>query len=626
MIDRQSTIGFVLIFILFFCYLQFTQPSEAEIAKHNNIRDSIALFQKRTDSLNTVTTQPPQNQPIASNPVNPNDAVAMQQYATKFGAFAPAAVGTASEITLENEVLKVTFNSKGAKIVGAELKKYKKVNEDAQHNDIYTPLVLLEDSKNKFEYTLPLQGIGNVNTADLFFTTEKNGNAVTFRANAGEGRFFEQKYTLNADYGLEYSVRYVGLQQVIDAAQNKIALQWDNYLDKYERNQQYERTYSTVYFKPADDNSDYCNCQKDDQQNKTAVRWISHSNQFFNSSLIAANTPFSDVTMATQMYDDSNADLKKLYSKVNIPYGHSADETFAMKMYLGPNVYDNLKAYNNDLEDIIPFGKSFFGTINRWIVRPVFNLLSALVSMKGLVILLLTLLVKTVLYPLTYKMLYSQAKMTALKPRIDKLREKFGEDQQKMQAETMKVYGEYGVNPVGGCMPMLLQMPIWIALFRFFPASIEFRQEPFLWAKDLTSYDAWIQLPFQLPLFGSHISLFTLLWMISTLAYTYYSTKDTDFSAQPYMKYMQYVMPFMFMFAFNNYASGLTCYMVFSNLLNIGQTIITKQFVIDNEKVKKELELAKSQPKKKGIMGKLQEATEMAQRMQEDKEKERKKK
>ena len=189
----------------------------------------------------------------------------------------------------------------------------------------------------------------------------------------------------------------------------------------------------------------------------------------------------------------------------------------------------------------------------------------------------------------------------------------------------MKLYGEYGVNPLGGCMPMLLQMPIWIALYRFFPASIEFRQQPFLWAKDLTSYDAWLLLPFDIPLFGSHISLFTLLWVFSTLVYTYYSTKDTDFSAQPYMKYMQYVMPVMFMFAFNTYASGLTCYLVFSNLLNIAQTIITRNYVINQDKILVELETAKAAPKKAGFMSKLQEATQMAQKMQEEKEKGKKK-
>ncbi len=625
MMDRQSAIGFILIFILLMVWAQMNTPSQAELDRKKYVHDSLALVQKRTDSTAVAQQNQPAQQQIS--PANaPNDTTLWKQYASKFGAFAPAAVGSEKLEVLENEDIRITFSSKGGRIKSAELKKFTKSNENEKHQDIFAPLFLMEDAKNKFEYILPVQGVGNLYSSDLYFSSEKNNNSVTFRADAGNGRFFEQKYTLTDTYGLDYSVRCNGLQQVLDASQNKISLQWENYLDKLERSQQYERNYSSVYFKTADGSADYCNCQKDDNLSKEEpVRWISNSNQFFNSSLIAVNTPFTDAQMATQMFDDRNPDLKKLYSKIGVPFGHSSDETFAMKMYIGPNEFERLQAYKVELQEIIPFGKSFFGSINRWIVRPIFNFLSSLIGLKGLVILLLTLIVKAVLYPLTYKMLYSQAKMAALKPRLDKMRAKFGEDQQKIQAETMKLYGEYGVNPLGGCMPMLLQMPIWIALYRFFPASIEFRQQPFLWAKDLTSYDAWLLLPFDIPLFGSHISLFTLLWVFSTLVYTYYSTKDTDFSAQPYMKYMQYVMPVMFMFAFNTYASGLTCYLVFSNLLNIAQTIITRNYVINQDKILVELETAKAAPKKAGFMSKLQEATQMAQKMQEEKEKGKKK-
>jgi YidC/Oxa1 family membrane protein insertase len=330
--------------------------------------------------------------------------------------------------------------------------------------------------------------------------------------------------------------------------------------------------------------------------------------------------------VATEMYTAENYDLKKLYSKIAIPFSHAGSEEFGMKLYTGPNVYENLSSYNVGLQDIIPFGWSFFGTINRWIVRPLFNILLLLISSKGLVILLLTFIVKAVLYPLTYKMLYSQSKMAALKPRIDKLKEKIGDDQQKVQVETMKLYQEYGVNPLGGCMPMVLQMPIWIALYRFFPASIQFRQESFLWAPDLTSFDAFFRLPFDIPLFGAHISLFTMLWVITTLAYTYYSTKQMDFSAQPYMKYMQYFMPVMFMFAFNTYASGLTCYLVFSNLLNIGQTLITKNYIINQDKIAVELEEAKKKPKKEGFMQKMQKQMEEQQKRLQEQEKAKQKK
>ena len=240
----------------------------------------------------------------------------------------------------------------------------------------------------------------------------------------------------------------------------------------------------------------------------------------------------------------------------------------------------------DNLEDVIPFGWSIFGTVNRWIIRPIFNFLATFIGNKGIVILFLTLIVKLSLYPLTYRMLYSQSKMGALKPQLESMRAKFKDDQQRQSQEQMKLYREFGVNPLGGCMPLVLQMPIWFALYRFFPAAIEFRQASFLWATDLSSYDVIARLPFEVPLgFGSHISLFTLLWAATTLIYTYYNSKHMDMSAaNPAMRYMQYIMPIMFLGFFNSYASGLTAYLFFSNLINIAQTLVTKNYIIDQEK------------------------------------------
>jgi YidC/Oxa1 family membrane protein insertase len=619
--DRQSTIGMLLIMGLLLLWMQMNKPSEAMVARQKFVKDSITLFQQRADSTAQITQQQAVNQPVTQkNGVV--DSNLTKQLTGRFGAFASAAVGQEQLSTLENEVFKVTFSNKGARIKSVLLKKYTKINEDKQHNEVKTELKILEDSKNKFEYFLPLNGVGTISTQELFFTPEISANSISFKADAGNGRFFEQKYSIGADYNIDYSVRFEGLGNVLDPTANSVALQWDNYLDKLEINQEYERTFSTVYYKEADASASYCDCRKDASNNlDKPVRWVSHSNQFFNSSLIATNTPFASAVVATEMYKADKPDLKKLYSKLLVPFSHAGSETFAMKLYTGPNEYDRLAAYKVDLQDIVPFGWSFFGTINRWIVRPLFNLLLMLISSKGLVILLLTFIVKAVLYPLTYKMLYSQSKMAALKPRIDKLKEKIGDDAQKVQVETMKLYQEYGVNPLGGCMPMVLQMPIWIALYRFFPASIQFRQESFLWAPDLTSFDAFVKLPFEIPLFGAHISLFTVLWVVSTLVYTYYSTKQMDFSAQPYMKYMQYFMPIMFMFAFNNYASGLTCYLVFSNLLNIAQTLITKNYIINQDKIAIELENAKKKPKKEGFMDKMQKAVEMQQKAQQEQKK-----
>ncbi|MEL7020148.1 MAG: membrane protein insertase YidC, partial [Bacteroidota bacterium] len=428
--------------------------------------------------------------------------------------------------------------------------------------------------------------------------------AITFRADAGDGRFFEQKYTIKPNsYAIDYDVDLSKLGNAVAANAENIELQWVNYLDRLERNSSYERNYSSVYYKAVDDDPTYCSCTSDDKEviDDERVKWVSHSNQFFNTTLMAkGGESFTAATVATEMMDDKAADLKKLSSKVQIPYNGAGGQPFAMQLYVGPNEFDRLQQFDNSLEDIIPFGSSIFGTVNRWLIRPLFNLLSSFIGSAGLVILMLTVIVKLALYPFTYKMLYSQSKMAALKPQITKMGEKFKDNPQEKQMETMKMYQQYGVNPLGGCLPMVAQMPIWFALYRFFPASIEFRQADFLWATDLSSYDVFAYLPFEIPFYGSHVSLFTILWALTTVIYTYYNSRHMDMSAQPAMKYMQYFMPIMFLFFFNNFAAGLTCYLFFSNLFNIAQTLITKEVIIDKDKIAKELEMAKAKPKKKG--------------------------
>jgi len=314
------------------------------------------------------------------------------------------------------------------------------------------------------------------------------------------------------------------------------------------------------------------------------LEWISFVNQFFNTSVVGLGNTFSDLTATTEVYDDSSADLKKTTASMTLNMPDGSDQTFNMALFLGPNEYKRLHSFDNDLEEIIPFGRSIFGDINRLMIRPFFNWLSQFVSSKGIVIILLIFIIKMLVYPLTYKMLKSQAKMGALKPQLAGLKDKYKGDAQKVQMETMKIYREYGVSPLGGCMPMIVQIPIWYALFRFFPASITFRQESFLWAHDLSSYDVMVNLPFTLPVLGAHLSLFTVLYAISQVIYTYYNSRHMDMSANPAMKYVQYLMPVMFFGFFNSYASGLTCYMLFSNLFTIAQTIITKHFVFDNDK------------------------------------------
>ena len=614
--DRKQLLGLILIFGLFYLWSTMNTQSRKAIEDEQRIEDSISLAQ--APPIETIDIPAQSNTTSTTSAPIQNDTISNLQMAYQFGAFAPSATGTAQDYRLENEKFIINFTSKGGAIKNVLLKDYNKMTLQEDNSELKTKLYLLEDEKNKFNFEIPLNGVpGNVvKSSDLYFNGNVKGNTITFKADAGDGAFFEQIYTVNSEnYDIDYSIRLVGLDRQITSGTDEIKLNWINYLDKIERNFKFEKFYSTVYFKEVDEDSDYCNCRKDAEENAEGkkIEWVSNSNQFFNTSLIAKTEPFSGAIVTTEMMEDTDVDLKKLSSDIRIPYTASSDFRYDMSMYLGPNDFNILKSYENGLQEIIPFGRSIFGTINRHLIRPMFNFLDGFTGNKGIAIILMIFLIKLVLYPLTYKMLYSQAKMGALKPEIAKIKDKHKDDAQGAQVENMKLYREYGVSPLGGCMPMILQMPIWYALFRFFPASIDFRQEGFLWATDLSSYDVIAYLPFEIPAFGAHVSLFTILWAVSTVAYTYYSTKHVDMTANPAMKYVQYFMPLMFLFFFNNYASGLTCYMFFSNLFNIAQTIGTKKFVFNEDKIRGVLMKNKEKPKK---ASRFQETMQQAMKKQ----------
>ncbi len=615
--NLNTVIGIGLIFLILYLWMQYSAPEKPE-----------TQTPQTTDSVQTQTPAANTAAPVAA-PAALGDSAQQSAQAARFGVFAPAASGTEQFTTLENELIRVTFTNKGGRIKEVFLKQYDKFNTDSAGNDIKSPVRLLEDAKNRFEYLIPAANApAEISSSDLFFETSKNGNTVTFRAPTSTGAYLEQSYTLQADkYELSYQIGGQSLQSAMAPGKNALRLNWVNHLGKLERNQQYERNMSSVYYKPSDDGPDYCDCRKNDSESlgETPVQWFSHSNQFFNTSIIARDFTFREFTGETIMQTDADPDLKILRATALVPLDKGKA---TMTIYSGPNEFDRLRSYKVSLEDIIPFGSSLFGAINRWLIHPIFEFLSRFIGSAGIVILTLTLLVKLLLYPLTYKMVYSQAKMSALKPKIDELRKKFGNDQQAMSVETMKMYSEFKVNPLGGCLPIFAQMPIWFALYRFFPAAIEFRQASFLWAADLSSYDVAFHLPTHVWGFGNHISAFTLIWVATTLWYTWYSMKQMDSSAMTgneqmkIMKYMQYGMPVMFMFFFNSFASGLTLYLCFSNILNIGQTVVTKQYLINHDKIKLQLEANKNKPKKSGgWRDRFEAAMKEQQRVQEQRAK-----
>lgn len=628
--DKRNLLGFGLIFILFYLWLLLNKPTPEEIEASKHRQDSLAHAEQVDMPAVQTADQTIDPIPLSGDQLLLQDSLKLIAAQNRLGIFASAARGSEEVVTLENDLIKIDFTTKGGRILRAELKDHKKIVRDTAGVDHKIPLFLLEDEKNKFSFGIPLGDGRTVQSDHLNFKSGLRGNTVTFTADAQTGGKITQTYTLAKDgYSVDYNIGFSNLGNHIGGDNSKIKFNWTNYLDKLERNHNYERNYSTTYFKEFDEDPDHCSCTGNDEEKPTTkIKWISNSNQFFNSTIIS-DQGFTGAVMTTETLDKEDGDLKKLSTSADITVTNFNQGNINMQWYIGPNEYDRLEAIGMDLTYIIPYGRSVFGTINRHIIRPAFNFLHGIIGNIGIAILILTLIIKFILYPLTYKMLYSQAKMAALKPKTAKLKEKYKDDAQLQQTESMKLYREYGVNPLGGCMPMILQMPIWFALYRFFPATIDFRQKPFLWATDLSSFEEFIRLPFEVPLnFGSHISLFAVLWALSVIWYSWYNSKHMDMGAMnnPMMKYMQYFMPLTFIIFFNSFASGLTLYMLFSSLLNIVQTVGTKKFVFNESKIQAELEEVKKKPKKKGGFSERLETVMKQQQEQQKKLESQKKK
>lgn len=582
--DRNNIIGFALIFLVLMTWSYFNAKQSQKEIVQKKIQDSIALVKYREDSARKVILAPADTN--RTNSTTPS---------VRQNAFNVDSTVVPGEYVLENDVVKITFSNFGGMITKAELKKYAKM-EETKGDDRKSPLFLLNNKQNEWNVLLELND-KKINTKEILFTANQaDKSAISFVAKTPDGKTINQSYKLSSNnYTLDYSLDVPGMESSLKKP--VAALAWVNIIESQEKNTDYEKTRTTTHYKVADDDSDHLSWgSADDEKISKPVKWISTAQQFFNTSIVS-NEHFENVQLRSTPYGEKGVLLTQLETHADLPIKNEAAK---MKLYIGPNEFNTLKAEGNQMENIVSFGASILGTINKYVIRPVFNFLSTFFSNKGIVILLLTLIVKLILFPLSYRMLHSQAKMSALKPEMAHLKEKFKDDPQQMQMESMKIYREFGVNPLGGCMPMLLQMPIWLALYQFFPASIEFRQSGFLWANDLSSYDVFAKLPFNIPFYGGHVSMFTLIWVISTLVFTYYSTKDQDFSMNPAMKYMQYFMPLFFLFFFNNSAAGLTAYMSFSNILNIGQTLGGKALLFPESKMKAELQTSKAKPKKKG--------------------------
>jgi YidC/Oxa1 family membrane protein insertase len=522
----------------------------------------------------------------------------------QFGVFAGAIKREDEFITLENNLLELKISPKGGRVFSARLKEY------VTHDSL--PLILFSGDSTVFGFNFFTADNKAIQTDDLYFSPVSDERSilvtddpgiVVLRLNADSDKYIEYKYTLPPDkYHVLFDVSFHNMDKIMPANQNSITLDWRMYIPQKEKGRANEENYTTLKYKYYQDDVEGSKIRSKKESETieipTRLSWVAYVDQFFSAVIITDNY-FLNGSLTAKMTPESKKYIRYFTSEIGVPITPGPDMSYQMRFYYGPNHISTLKKEGLELEKIIYLGKNITGWISRFIIIPVFNWLEKYIRSYGLIILILTILIKIVLFPLTFKSYQSQAKMQVLKPLVDELGKKFPkkEDAMKKQQATMDLYKRAGINPMGGCLPMLLQFPILFAMFRFFPVSIELRQEHFLWATDLSTYDSILTLPFNIPIYGNHVSLFTLLMTASSLLTMKMSGTSTG-QDQPGMKMMMYMMPIMFMLILNQWSSGLTYYYFLANMLTWIQNLISKRF-IDAEKVLAVLEENKKKPLKK---------------------------
>ena len=623
--DKNSVIGLVLITAIMLGWVFLSKPSEQELKNQKRIRDSIEfvnkveeLHQKEAGLKNTEKSQRSfsSTEDTLNHLSSTSDSL---RQINLYGEFSSGLNGENKDFTLENENLKVVIASKGAIIKSVLLKNYKTFDkkplylftEDSTHQDLefITSNSHLFSTKN-FVFT----PIGQSSSA-----LGKDSTSIAFRLyNNSKTKYLEFVYGIKgSDFMVHYTVNLVGMNDVIASNASDINLQWGMTSPSLERDIQTQRNASTIYYKYVNDEVANINPKKEEKKSlDSKVKWIGYKQQFFSSVLIADKGFEKPTDVSTSIDEASATSVKKFTSNLSIPYTHQNIESFGMQFYFGPNHYNTLKSYGIDLEKQINLGWSIFSYVNKWIVIPTFNFLSRFNLNYGIVILLLTIFIKLLLFPIAYKTYLSSAKMRVLKPEIDEINKKYGQaDAMKKQQATMALYRQAGVNPLAGCIPVLLQLPILTALFSFFPSAIELRQQSFLWATDLSTYDSILDFAFKIPFYGNHISLFTLLMTISTILYTYSNSQLMGNNDQmPGMKFMMYAMPIIFLGVFNNYSAGLSYYYFLANMITFGQTYLMRKF-IDEKALHAKIQENKRKPIKQSSFQKRLE--EMAKQRQQ---------
>lgn len=613
--DKNTLIGFGLIGAVLVGFSILSRPNQKEITQMKRYQDSIAVVQQEA-------AKKAEMQAKLSATSEPSI-----QAADTSALFYNSMQGKESFTTIENAVVKLTFSNKGGRIYSATLKDYNGQNKE--------PLVLFNGNDASLNFTFYNKKEA-IDTEDLFFTpVNVSDTTVTMRLVADSASYIDFNYALNNDsYLMNFTIQAVNMRNKLSSSINYVDIDWKQRARQIEKGFKFEERYSTLTYKFSGDDTDELSGAKDVKESIPGrLDWIAFKNQFF-SSVFIAEQDFEQSELTSVPQREGSGYLKNYSAKMNTFFDPSGKEPTNMLFYFGPNKYKTLTALDKDridgkdleLNQLVPLGWSFLRWINRWFTIPLFDWLSGWGWNMGIVLLIMTIIVKLIVFPFTYKSYLSSAKMRVLKPQIEIINKKYPkqEDAMKKQQETMALYSKYGVSPMGGCLPMILQMPIFFALFMFVPTAIELRQQSFLWASDLSTYDALITWNAHIPFIGNHLSLFCLLFSITNILNTMYTMKQQDTGqSMPGMKIMMYAMPVMFIFILNDYASGLNYYYFISALISIIIMIVLKKTVSD-EKILAQLEANMKNPKKKkksGFMARMEAMQKEQERLAKEREK-----
>lgn len=610
--DVNSLIGFLLIgaILLWMFYINKPTPEEIEAEK------------QKTEQVETSEEAEEESFPEESTAVVETDSVQRARAQSRLGDFGYSATlpsATQNTTTIENEVLELKVGNKGGYISEARIKGFKTFDS--------IPVHLIRDGNSSFNINFTTSVGRELNSKDLYFepTVSQNGEntVLSMKLKVSPDEYLEYRYVLKPnEYMLDFSIRSQGLSDVFNSSE-EMTLEWALKGYRHAKSISYENRYTEIIFEFEGDNDDYTGQGDLAEEEENDISYVAYKQHFFTSILLTDNPFEKGKFVSENLVQDEEVDT--LYTKAfasTFPLELKGGElNYNMNWYFGPSDFQILDSYDRNLDEVMPLGWGIFGWINQYIFIPVFSFLSNVLPSYGLAIIVMTILVRIVLSPVTYKSYLSQAKMKVLRPEINELNEKYKDNPMKKQQETMKLYSKAGASPMSGCLPALMQIPVFYALFQFFPSAFELRQKGFLWADDLSSYDTIAELPFTIPFYGDHVSLFPILASIAIFIYMMMTTGQTMQNTQqpgmPNMKFIMYLSPLMMLFFFNNYASGLSLYYFTSNVITIGIMLVIKNFIIDEDKIHSKIEENKKKPKKQGKFArKMQEMMEQAEQQQ----------